>query len=297
MSEPTRSLRAALAAVPVRPDELAAAYREAAADLAGVRSDPARAAEEAELQALVARAHARLFRPPRPRLDALVTFVTGGWVRVLVRRRAEVLAAAGLFALAALAAFGAVLFDPPGAVELLSPAVVGEAEARLVSGRWQAPAGALQVVGLATENGLTAVETIAYGVSFGIGSAWSLIKNGAFVGALYGVAWHHDASAVLATFMVPHAPWEFLAIVAAGAGGLTLGGALAAPGRHLRRDALREVAPDVLALAGSSMGLLLVAACIEGLISPHVSGLGALLAALIGAMTLAWFARRGLRPA
>lgn len=292
MSDASSRLRAALTASPPDPDELAAAYRSAAADLARVRSDPARAAEEPALQQQVARAHARLFRPRRLGLDGVIDFVTAGWAELLHRRRPELGVATGLFGVAAVLAFLAVLLEPAGAVELLSPGVVAEAEARLLQGHWAVPSGPLHVVGLAAENGRRAAETIAFGVSFGLGTVRALLENGAFVGALYGVAWHHDGVGVLGRFMAPHAVFEFPAIFVAGAGGLSLGRALVAPGDRSRRAALREVADDVLGLAALSGGLLLVAACVEGLLSPIVSSVGAGTLVLLELAFVGWWWRR-----
>ena len=259
-----------------------------------MRSDPARSAEEPELQQQVARAHARLFRPRRLDLDRVLLFTTRGWRQLLERRLRELQLATMLFVGAALAAWAAVVAEPAGAVELLSPGVVAEAEARMLAGHWTVPSGPLHAVGLAAENGRRAFETIAFGVSFGLGTVWALLKNGAFVGALYGVAWHHDAVAVLGRFMAPHGVFEFPAIFVAGAGGLTLARALVMPGASTRRAALRQVADDVLGLTGLAAGLLVVAAVVEGLLSPILSGIGAGLVAFVELGLLAlWWRRSG----
>ena len=68
--------------------------------------------------------------------------------------------------------------------------------------------------------------------------------------------------------MVPHGLLELSLIMVAGAAGLRMGAAILMPGRRDRRDALRERCRDSVKLVLGCAPPLLLAAWVEGFISP-----------------------------
>lgn len=272
---PEDRLQAALERQPLEADTLALAYRDAAAALARARSDPAQAWREERLNALVGRAHARLFREPVPAGRRLRDFVTGGWAARVREQAVWTAAAAGIFVVAVVAGFGAVALDPDAATELLGPVELERIVAWGDAGRWLPHAEGVAAFGVAAEffqkNASIALDVFASGIAFGLGSVWRLLHNGVAHGALWATARHHGALPLLVRFTVCHAPLEFPAIFLAGGAGMRMGWSLVAPGLRTRRRALIEESREAAGVMVGVVVMLLFAALIEGLISPKLS--------------------------
>ncbi len=129
-------------------------------------------------------------------------------------------------------------------------------------------------------------------MAFGLGTAWALVSNGYSLGVTLALVEMMNAEEALLTFVATHLPWEILAIILAGAGGLILGASLLRPGQLTRSASLAIGAKDALTLALGSIGLLMVAGVLEGSISP--SPLDATIKYYLGAMGALFLSLYGL---
>lgn len=108
-----------------------------------------------------------------------------------------------------------------------------------------------------------AFQCFAGGLFVGLGSAFFLVVNGAFGGALAGFLVDRGLSGTFFSFVATHSAFELTAIILAGAAGLRLGHSLLAPGRLTRRHALVLASRDAVVLLYGVTAMLLVAAAIE----------------------------------
>lgn len=107
------------------------------------------------------------------------------------------------------------------------------------------------------------LRCFASGVLAGVGTLFSLVFNGLYIG---GVAGHLTQLGYVSTFwpfVVGHGSFELTAITVCGAAGLRLGQPLYAPGRHSRSDAFRVAGKDALIIAMGGALMFFVAAFIE----------------------------------
>jgi uncharacterized membrane protein SpoIIM required for sporulation len=94
---------------------------------------------------------------------------------------------------------------------------------------------------------------------------------GAFASIFMGGPWSVDFLA----WILPHGIPEFTAISLCVAGGLLLGGAVAAPGRRSRRIALRDAVDSALMLFGVAVPLFFLAAILESFVRESMLGTAA----------------------
>lgn len=107
-------------------------------------------------------------------------------------------------------------------------------------------------------------QAFATGLLGGVGSAFFLLWNGLHGGAVAGHLTRIGLGSTFWPFVVTHSALELPALVLAGAAGLQVGGAILAPGRRRRLDALRETtatcAPLVYGAAALDVGAALLEA-------------------------------------
>ncbi len=254
--------------------ELGGLYRAASADLALARrafpGDPV----VARLERVVAAGRTLVYAVPSRR-GGLVGFVTHGYWRLVVERRAAlVVAAALLFAPAFLA--GAWALDDPGAA------------AGLVPGEYQSvtqPRPEGQDLGLApdeeaafsaaimTNNIRVSLLAFAAGILAGLGTAAVLIINGVLLGAVAGLAVGSGNGRPFFELVSAHGVLELSCILVAGAAGLRFGWALVDPGYATRAEALRREARPALAMVLGTAPWLVVAGLVEGFVTGSGTGL------------------------
>lgn len=109
-----------------------------------------------------------------------------------------------------------------------------------------------------------ALRCFALGIFGGLGSAFMLVQNGLFTGAVLGYVGSQGAAVNIVTFIVGHGTFELGAIVIAGGAGLAMGWSVVAPGERTRLAALQHVARDVVVIVAGAAVMLFIAALIEG---------------------------------
>lgn len=119
---------------------------------------------------------------------------------------------------------------------------------------------------LFSHNTRVGILAFATGVLGGVPTLLLQFYNGIMLGSISAIFLHGDHALLYAAWILPHGVPELTAITLCTAGGLLLGQAVAAPGRHTRGEALREAGPTALALALASLPLFLAAAAIESFI-------------------------------
>ncbi|MDP2228140.1 MAG: stage II sporulation protein M [Moraxellaceae bacterium] len=280
-------------------------YRQACQQLALARERHYPPALVERLNAMVVRAHHRLYQTRAP-LAALVSeFLLRGFPQ-LVRHHA------GLFWLASLIFFGsfvaiaaAIWFNPPLVYSVLDAEQVHQYEhmydpARRVVGFERDDASDFMMFGHYIQNNIgIGFKTFAGGVFAGVGSLFILLTNGIVIGAVAGHLTRVGYSETFWSFVIGHGAFELTAIVICGMAGFLLGSALIAPGQYTRGEALKLKAQPAVRLVYGATVFLFIAAVIEAFWSSSTLlpvevkyGVGALLWLLVGSYLL--LAGRGM---
>jgi uncharacterized membrane protein SpoIIM required for sporulation len=257
--------------------ELAALYRLASADLSRARVLNVGEDIRTYLNNLVVKAHNQVYQRQRSRWRDFAHFL---FVRFpcLVRQYINyVLTAVCLLLIPLLVSYCFVLKDP-GFAQL----EIGNGQPIVSEDMWQTieqhklwtdPLENVSPVAssfVATNNIKVTIMSFVFGVTFGLGTAFVLVTNGILIGTVLGVCRLYGMNERLLVFMAPHGVLELTAIFISGGAGLLMGKALLFPGHWKRLDALKIAAPDALSLFLGCLPLLIIAATIEGFISPRI---------------------------
>jgi uncharacterized membrane protein SpoIIM required for sporulation len=135
----------------------------------------------------------------------------------------------------------------------------------------------------------------ALGLTFGVGTVWLLVVNGVMLGAISSACLRAGMLLPLAEFVVGHGSLELPAIWISGGAGLLMAQAMLFPGRYSRRVELRMNGRTSVQIIIGVVPLLLVAAAIEGFVSPsNIPGAAkALLGFSVAAALLAYIFTAG----
>jgi uncharacterized membrane protein SpoIIM required for sporulation len=267
--------------------ELARLYRRAAARLARLRQRDDDPEALRYLNALCVRAYAHLAAaapPPAPSREPFGQRVLAALART---GRAQVLAwvllAVGVYVGAALCA------SDPRAAHALVPETFGygtervdqlagsaEARAELLA-REATPFAGNVFFGSAlfVNNTRVGLLSFATGVFAGVPTILLAVYNGLIVGAIGTLLLQPPYHVEFLAWILPHGIPELTAVTLCVAGGLMLGGAVAAPGRRRRRVALREAADSAMLLFAAAVPLFLLAAAIESFVRESTLGTAA----------------------
>lgn len=263
-------------------NELATLYRQATTALARAQTD--NQGEEAinYLNQLVGRAHACIYSSrAQPRLR--LAYLFGVDIPRTFRQNIRYVAAAFVVSVAAAAfAYLMVSLDYRWASALIcepfAQAVEEFAQSDKSAGQYfadvaQGLGGGNFSALLMINNILVALKAFALGVSLGLGTLYVLAANGLMLGNFLAIGAYHGRLIDLIAVVIPHGALELSAIFIAGGAGLMMGHALVAPGDMYRRDALNRAAVKAVKLAVGTIPMFVVAAVIEGLLSPQYRGL------------------------
>lgn len=220
------------------------------------------------LNQLVARAHSRVYLTAPAGARDILAFFKDIVPQVFRRASVPIGLAAVVFLLGSIAGFVAIALDP-NLAEALVPENIRNFTAQAREGEiFPEPLRPLISSLILVNNVKVGVLAFGLGVTLGLGTAYVLFYNGLLLGAL---AAHFHAKGLAVPFwslILPHGVLELLAIFVTGGAGFLLGWALVDPGHYSRRDALILRGRQAIILVVGSVPFFLVAAVIEGFITP-----------------------------
>lgn len=112
------------------------------------------------------------------------------------------------------------------------------------------------------------LRCFAGGLLLGVGSLCVMAFNALMLGAIFGHMLNSEQSANFIEFVTAHGPFELTAVVLSTAAGLRLGWSMIDTQGLTRGAALRKTAPQALEIALTATVLFVLAAFIEGYLSP-----------------------------
>ena len=265
--------------------ELSAAYRATAADLAFAQTHFRGTTVLLFLHQLVAKAHNQIYRAKGLSGAEFVRFFRREIPEAVRSHLTAVNWAALVFVTGVMLGLSAVQFDERAATMVLPTAVLDS----IYSGKmWTGPLfsvvpAPVASTALFTNNISVALLAFAGGLTFGVITFWLLFFNGVMLGMCFRLCADYGLLGALITFVVTHGFLEIGAIILAGGAGFVLANALLRPGSYSRRDALSVQAQSAVRMAVAAIPALIVAGCLEAFVSP--STLPVTVKALIGLAT------------
>jgi uncharacterized membrane protein SpoIIM required for sporulation len=252
-------------------------YRQVTIDLSRTRAAGDDLEVERYLNLLATRAHGHVYGVRRVDIRPLFAFLVRGFPQLLRRRALPILVTVGVFLLASLASFVAVVRSPDLAYSLFDERVVefenirlekqeGEYRGNFTFAVAESPFFAVVII---LNNIKVAALAFAAGALLCLPCILLLVYNGRMLGTLSGLVWNYGFFFDFYSLVLTHGVLELSAICISAAGGLMLGWAIIAPGRFSRRDALRRAAPDAFGLFAGAALMLVVAGHIEAYVTPH----------------------------
>jgi uncharacterized membrane protein SpoIIM required for sporulation len=243
-------------------------YRQAVADLAYARMRFAGHSVVRDLERRVGLAHSLIYQARRGKSTSWSDWFRQTWPARVRAAARPILIATALFWIAAAAGFVLTMQNPVLERIFISPPM-REAMDRGHLWTESITGVAPQATGrIATNNISVALLTWGLGLTFGLGTVWLLLFNGVMLGAVAAACLRAGLLRQLAEFVIGHGALELPAIWIAGGAGLMLGGAMLFPGRYSRRVELRRQARISAQIMLGLVPMLLLAALIEGFVSP-----------------------------
>lgn len=280
-------------------EQLGRLYRQTASDLAYARTYFPTSPTVAYLNQLVTQAHTAIYAEEPQRLKTLWRF----FARTVPQRVREawkpLLLSTGLLLLGGLIGFLAILYDP-NLADALVPAQMRHHQATAHDGEIF-PVEMRSLIGslILINNVRVGLLAFGLGVTLGVGTAVVLFYNGVIIGALAAHYFQAGLSYPFWALILPHGALELMAIFLSGAAGFCLGWPLVAPGDLTRRAAFAAGARRAVVLMVGSLPFFLIAAAIEGFVTPmsSLSEAGKYVVALVtGALGLAYWLLPGRKP-
>jgi uncharacterized membrane protein SpoIIM required for sporulation len=287
------------------PDELIElhdGYRRAAADLAYAQTHFPKTQTLSDLNSLVAGAHGLLYGSPPRRLSRIAKFYGSEFPRLVRANRRPILLATALLVAAIAFGFVAATVDPALGRAIL-PAQYREAVGeRLASGRTgpagsglSATLGPLLSTQIMINNIQVSFLAFAGGALAGTVTIWMLVQTGLLLGALTGLFAAAGLTLPFFSLILPHGSLELPAIALAAGAGFRIASGILLPGERPRRDTFREASNTAVRLLLGVLPLFVVAALVEGFVTPSSApaGLKLMLGGALFALLAAWLVLGG----
>lgn len=254
--------------------------REVSRDLAIVRSHGWDPRLEQYLNELAATGYNNFYRSPSGTWRQILRFVTTDYPRKVRAYGVAILLGCALFFVPFIAAWSAVYAEPQRVERIL-----GAEQTEQIDEMYgpESPLGSPTDIsaipdyvdersgmfGFYIFNNIgIAFRTFALGLTFAVGTVYTLLSNGIQIGAIVGHVHASGNGERLFSFIVTHGSFELTAIGIAGGAGLILGNALLHPGQRTRWEALKVQGLDAIQIAGGAGLMLLAAAFLEAYWSP-----------------------------
>ena len=253
---------------------LGSGYRAVVSDLAFARSQGGSERLVAYLNDLAGQAHGMLYASKSAKLYGATTFLVREFPALFRSTFRYTLVAFLLFVAGWLTA-AYVIYSIPDSWNALIPEQFREATDTPRSGKPEAmktifigidPADMSSRI--MTNNIKEGMKAFAGGVTFGIATVLVLFWNGLVIGAIITIIGRVAGLQMLLPLLLPHGIIELMAVFICGGGGLLVGSAMIAPGNVRRADAMRIAAAKALRLFAGALPMFVVAATIEGFITP-----------------------------
>jgi uncharacterized membrane protein SpoIIM required for sporulation len=113
------------------------------------------------------------------------------------------------------------------------------------------------------------IQVFAMGLLLGVGGIYATVYNATYLGAAFGhMTTLHPQREHFFHFVTAHGPFELTAIILSAAAGMRLGFAIVYTRGLSRGASLQKAGKETMPIAGAAMILFVLAAQIEGFISP-----------------------------
>jgi uncharacterized membrane protein SpoIIM required for sporulation len=221
------------------------------------------------LAELTARAHQIVYRQTDFGAKRILRVLVQGFPAEVRAHRRYVAAAALLLCVPALALGFAIYLHPSLILSIVDQATAQSFETMYNPGaksigRVRTAGNDWQMFGFYIGNNIgIAFQSYAGGIAFGLGSAFFIVSNGAFMGAVAGYVASRGLSATFFPFVATHSAFELTALVLCGAAGLRLGSAVLLPGRESRLEALQAAGRATSVIVFGAAVMLVIAAVLE----------------------------------
>ena len=248
--------------------KLGSLYRSVSADLSRARANNVGEQITDYLNHLTSRAHNYVYRLPPMKFADIKNFFYYEFPQTFRQCFAQFLIAFSFFWIGAGMAMFTVHSDPANTSHLFLPEYTIE---KLQQGQvWTDNLDANPVISsmVMTNNIKVALNALAYGLLFGLGTLFIMFMNGFHIGGGIQVVIENGLGFNILSFIAAHGVIELTTIYIAGAAGLLIGWALIDPGKYKRWDAVKLRAKTATKLGIGCVFLLIIAGTIEGLISP-----------------------------
>jgi len=250
--------------------ELGRIYRRTASDLAIARAESRDPRLVNYLNSLVIRAHGRIYRADAHGGKRIRRYFTHELPQTFRRTWRYTFVSFSVFFLFGLLSYTATRYDSEFSELVGIKPAFRELYIETKTHWWESLNQSNQegASAIMTNNIQVTIYTFAFGATFGLGTLFYLAFNGANIAAVLALTYKAGFGNDLLTFMVGHGVVELSCIFISGGAGLLIGSAMIMPGDLTRADALRVRGMEAVRLMVGVALLLVVAAIIEGFVSP-----------------------------
>jgi uncharacterized membrane protein SpoIIM required for sporulation len=250
--------------------ELGRIYRRTASDLAIARAESRDPRLVNYLNSLVIRAHGRIYRADAQGGKKIRRYFTHELPQTFRRTWRYTFVSFSVFFLFGLLSYTATRYDSEFSELVGVNPAFRELYIETKTHWWESLNKSNQegTSMIMTNNIQVTIYTFAFGATFGIGTLLYLAFNGANIASVLALTYKAGFGNDLVTFMVGHGVIELSCIFISGGAGLLVGSAMIMPGDLTRADALRVRGMEAVRLMIGVAMLLVVAAIIEGFVSP-----------------------------
>jgi len=253
-------------------ENFARLYRLTCADLARARSLKLSPDVIEYLNNLVGQAHKFLYSFKPLRRSGLKEFFTITLPGTLIKHRLFLLFSALFFLLPYFITYLACNNDPEYASLLLSDDLLNMMKESYKKGFTEGRALGMSTMALTfyiQHNISIAFFSFAGGVLAGLGTIYFLIYNGIMLGAVSGYIEALGYGDNFLNFVTAHSVLELSGLIIAGAAGLLLGYTIINAGRFYKKDELGLQKKNIFTLLAVAVPMFILAAVIEGTVSPQ----------------------------
>jgi len=284
---------------------LPALYRVALSSLCVARSISLDHNVLAYLESLACRAYLAVYSSKRGWRAAIGDFVLHRFPGLVFRLRGVLLASVLLLIAGAMCGYVAVVqepdlyfsFVPEAMAGERSPAASREELLEALGPEHDIDALTLFASQLFDNNARIGMLAFALGVFGGLPAALLVLSNGLTLGAYVAIHQPHNLLTEVWAWLLPHGVTELLALCLGAAAGLHVGLGWLLPGRHGRLAAIAVRGREGALVVLGAVGMLIIAALIEGFFRQLVSDMTAryAMAAATGLLWLLYFGVLGAR--